>query len=129
MFLVLYFFFSSIGRHTRCALVTGVQTCALPIYSYARRHAHDERFTFGTGKVGELAGYSSAVILAVIALAIGFESVIRLTAPIPRSEERRVGKEGVSTRRSGWSQNNERKKKRGRKRDHNELRNNIRTSK
>src|SRR3546814_8178290 len=83
MFLVLYFFFSSIGRHTRCALVTGVQTCALPIYSYARRHAHNERFTFGTGKVGELAGYSSAVILAVIALAIGFESVIRLTAPIP----------------------------------------------
>ena len=51
-------------------------------YWYARRHVHDERFTFGTGKLGELAGYSSAVILAIIALMIGIESVLRLTNPI-----------------------------------------------
>jgi cation diffusion facilitator family transporter len=42
-------------------------------YGYARRHAHDERFTFGTGKLGELAGYTSAVILGLVALLIGFE--------------------------------------------------------
>lgn len=52
-------------------------------YWYARRHARDERFSFGTGKLGELAGYSSAVILAIVALMIGVESVLRLTAPIP----------------------------------------------
>ncbi|MCR5857403.1 CDF family Co(II)/Ni(II) efflux transporter DmeF [Mesorhizobium sp. J428] len=52
-------------------------------YWYARRHAHDERFSFGTGKLGELAGYSSAVILAIVALMIGVESVLRLTAPVP----------------------------------------------
>ncbi|MAT03521.1 MAG: cation transporter [Acidimicrobiaceae bacterium] len=52
-------------------------------YWYARRYAQDERFSFGTGKLGELAGYSSAVILAIVALMIGVESVLRLTAPIP----------------------------------------------
>ncbi|MBJ3778065.1 CDF family Co(II)/Ni(II) efflux transporter DmeF [Acuticoccus mangrovi] len=51
-------------------------------YAYARRHAHDERFTFGTGKVGDLAGYSSALILAVIAAVIAFESVVRLMSPV-----------------------------------------------
>lgn len=60
----------------------GALTITAVAYLYARRHAHDERFTFGTGKLGELAGYSSAVILAVIALWIGIESVVRLTAPI-----------------------------------------------
>lgn len=52
-------------------------------YFYARRHAHNERFTFGTGKLGELAGYSSALILAIVALMIGVESVVRLTSPVP----------------------------------------------
>jgi cation diffusion facilitator family transporter len=61
----------------------GALTIAAVAYLYARRHAKDERFAFGTGKLGELAGYSSAVILAVVALMIGFESLIRLTAPIP----------------------------------------------
>lgn len=51
-------------------------------YWYARRHARDERFSFGTGKIGELAGYSSAVILAVAALMIGIESVSRLVSPV-----------------------------------------------
>src|SRR5882672_10513121 len=39
-------------------------------YRFARHHAHDGRFTFGTGKFGELAGYSSALILAMIAIFI-----------------------------------------------------------
>ena len=51
-------------------------------YSYARRHAHDARYSFGTGKVGALAGYTSAVVLGMIALAMGYESVERLIAPV-----------------------------------------------
>jgi cation diffusion facilitator family transporter len=50
-------------------------------YTYARRHRHDQRFVFGTGKLGELAAYTSALILAIIALAIGYESVSRLISP------------------------------------------------
>src|SRR5580704_4250914 len=46
-------------------------------YSYARRHADDERFSFGTGKLGDLAGFSSAIILAMIALLIGYEAATR----------------------------------------------------
>ncbi len=42
-------------------------------YSYARRHADDERFSFGTGKLGDLAGFTSAVVLAMIAMLIGYE--------------------------------------------------------
>ncbi len=52
-------------------------------YLYARRHAADPRFAFGTGKLGDLAGYTSAVILAMIALLIGYESVLRLLHPVP----------------------------------------------
>ena len=51
-------------------------------YTYARRHALDRRFAFGTGKLGELAAYSSALILAMIALLIGYESVSRLIHPV-----------------------------------------------
>ena len=51
-------------------------------YRFARRHAHDARFSFGTGKMGELAGFTSAVVLAVIALFIGIESIGRLVAPV-----------------------------------------------
>jgi len=47
-------------------------------YSYARRNALNPRFTFGTGKLNDLAGFSSALILALIALMIGFESFMRL---------------------------------------------------
>jgi cation diffusion facilitator family transporter len=60
----------------------GALAIAALAYFYARRHAHDERFTFGTGKLGELAGYTSAIILALIAVLIGFESAVRLTAPV-----------------------------------------------
>jgi len=52
-------------------------------YSYARRHADDDRFSFGTGKLGDLAGFSSAIILAMIALLIGYEALMRLIWPIP----------------------------------------------
>jgi cation diffusion facilitator family transporter len=51
-------------------------------YAYARRHAHDRRYTFGTGKVGALAGYTSAIVLGLIALAMGWESVQRILAPV-----------------------------------------------
>jgi cation diffusion facilitator family transporter len=51
-------------------------------YRYARSHAHDPRFSFGTGKLGELAGYTSALILAMIALQIGYESGVRLLNPV-----------------------------------------------
>jgi cation diffusion facilitator family transporter len=51
-------------------------------YTYARRHSDDGRFTFGTGKLGDLAGFTSAVILAMIALLIGYESITRLFAPV-----------------------------------------------
>ena len=51
-------------------------------YRLARRHADDVRFSFGTGKVGELAAFASAIILALIALLIGYESAIRLFNPV-----------------------------------------------
>jgi cation diffusion facilitator family transporter len=51
-------------------------------YVYARRHADDPAYTFGTGKFGDLAGFTSAVILAVISLMIGYQSIGRLLAPV-----------------------------------------------
>ena len=51
-------------------------------YTYARRHANDLRFVFGTGKFGDLAGFASAIILAMIALIIGYEATMRLFAPV-----------------------------------------------
>ncbi len=51
-------------------------------YIYARRHANDPRFSFGTGKVNALGGYSGAILLAVFALLMGWESVNRLLNPI-----------------------------------------------
>ena len=51
-------------------------------YVYARRHAGDPRYSFGTGKVGALGGFASAVGLAVVALLVLFESVGRLGSPV-----------------------------------------------
>lgn len=51
-------------------------------YSFARRHAHDRRFTFGTGKLGDLAAFASALILMLVALFIAWESTIRLASPV-----------------------------------------------
>ncbi len=52
-------------------------------YWLARRHADDPRFAFGTGKLGDLAAFTSAVILAFIGIGIGVEAIARLTAPTP----------------------------------------------
>lgn len=51
-------------------------------YGYARRHAADDRYSFGTGKVGDLAGFASAAILAIVAAAMAFESLLRLYQPV-----------------------------------------------
>src|SRR3546814_7093534 len=83
---LLYFFFSSRRRHTRCALVTGVQTCALPISPGAQAGA--------------------CLLQRDLLLAEGQGGRQRTRAQIGlsrRSEERRVGKECVSTCRSRWS--------------------------
>src|SRR3546814_7319716 len=102
MFIVLlFFFFSSRRRHTICALVTGVQTCALPISTPAKDHgipfgdavrvwARIASLSFG-GPAGQIAVMHR--ILVEEKRWIGEE----------RSEERRVGKECVSTCRYRWS--------------------------
>ncbi len=51
-------------------------------YAYARRHARDREFSFGTGKVNALGGFTGAVLLAVFALYMGIESVSRLVNPV-----------------------------------------------
>src|SRR5918998_5599409 len=51
-------------------------------YRFASRHANDPRFSFGTGKFGELAAFASALILALVALLIAYESVTRLLSPV-----------------------------------------------
>src|SRR3546814_2812311 len=97
MFLIFRFFFSSRRRHTRCALVTGVQTCALPISTEANilkvigplflDDLKDELERLKARRTGK----EKALI----------EFQHKLTRL--RSEERRVGKECVSTCRSRWS--------------------------
>src|SRR3546814_5240178 len=88
---VLYFlfFFSSRRRHTRCALVTGVQTCALPI-------------SLRLGNGGRTLGSRAALSISS-GIALGRDVLDSRTDPAIRSEERRVGKECVSTCRSRWS--------------------------
>ncbi len=61
----------------------GAMLLAALAYRYARRHAADPRFSFGTGKLGDLAAFTSAVVLAGMAVLIGIESVGRLAAPVP----------------------------------------------
>ena len=60
----------------------GALLLAALAYSYARQHADDPSFVFGTGKVGDLAGYTSAIILASIAVFILYEAVLRLIHPV-----------------------------------------------
>jgi cation diffusion facilitator family transporter len=55
---------------------------AVLAYVFARRQAHNRRFTFGTGKLGDLAGFASAIVLALIAVLIGWESLVRLYSPV-----------------------------------------------
>lgn len=61
----------------------GALAIAAAAYAFARNHASNARFTFGTGKVGDLAGFASAVILGVASIAIAFESGQRLLSPHP----------------------------------------------
>src|SRR3546814_3142991 len=97
VYVFLCFFFSSRRRHTRCALVTGVQTCALPIYApytveQCIRFAH------------LVAPYDVTWLEEPLHWYLQPADFVRLAAASPiRSEERRVGKECVSTCRSRWS--------------------------
>jgi cation diffusion facilitator family transporter len=61
----------------------GAMLIAAMAYTYARRHVHDSRFVFGTGKLGDLAGFTSAIVLAMISLLIGYEAVTRFLSPVP----------------------------------------------
>src|SRR3546814_9707660 len=103
------FFFSSRRRHTRCALVTGVQTCALPIWQFRAQHSgggdppargagplplvQRRKPAQGGGAPAEPEGAAEPQLRC-----------LRLSLQkLGRSEERRVGKECVSTCRSRWS--------------------------
>ncbi|PRX33400.1 cation diffusion facilitator family transporter [Paraburkholderia sp. BL18I3N2] len=61
----------------------GAVLIAALAYTYAREHATDARFVFGTGKLGDLAGFTSAIVLAMIALLIGYEAISRFLSPVP----------------------------------------------
>src|SRR3546814_3874238 len=91
-----FFFFSSRRRHTRCALVTGVQTCALPICPSHLRRRQPRRDCGGRPRILGCGGAAHRGAEGRSARAGG---EVRRT----RSEERRVGKECVSTCRSRWS--------------------------
>src|SRR3546814_7393789 len=88
----LVFFFSSRRRHTRCALVTGVQTCALPIFAKRSLLKSSSRGSRGTTSI------PSGAVLGRLR-----QAAVAATRPRRRSEERRVGKECVSPCRSRWS--------------------------
>ena len=68
----------------------GAMLIAVLAYRYARRNLGNPRFSFGTGKVGDLAGFASAVVLVLIALLIGWESLLRLVEPVPISFEQAI---------------------------------------
>ena len=51
-------------------------------YIYARRNARNSQYSFGTGKVNALGGFTGAVLLAIFALIMGFESIVRLLNPV-----------------------------------------------
>src|SRR3546814_9874114 len=95
VFCMFFFFFSSRRRHTRCALVTGVQTCALPILLRNNPPCAGRR--------------STAWPLPARRVRKGMRETRKAPRRFPgpaetgRSEERRVGKECVSTCRSRWS--------------------------
>ncbi|WP_375398908.1 CDF family Co(II)/Ni(II) efflux transporter DmeF [uncultured Sphingomonas sp.] len=68
------------GMHM--ATHAGALGAAALAYRFARRRSDDPRFTFGTGKVGDLAGFASALILALVAIGIAVESVRHLLSPV-----------------------------------------------
>src|SRR3546814_7199424 len=96
------FFFSSRIRHTICALVTGVQTCALPISLVSCRQ---------TTSASCVRSQSNTPLVAAERMPLALKLMMRMDSPDlvmgdhnnhDRSEERRVGQEGVSTCRSQW---------------------------
>src|SRR3546814_1210062 len=113
--LLCFFFFSSRRRHTRCALVTGVQTCALPIscMTKPKESLEDLRREIDAidTRLHDLI-MQRAALAGRISAAKGEASMasIRPAREAERSEERRVGKEGVSTGRSRWSPYHKKKK-------------------
>src|SRR3546814_2406721 len=106
---MIFVFFSSRRRHTRCALVTGVQTCALPIYALPATLTLGATIVlqdyFEAGRAIDVIHRSGATVY----YSTGNMTRAMLDHPdyrqamIGRSEERRVGKECVSTCRSRWS--------------------------
>src|SRR5882724_11850741 len=66
-------------------MATHVGALGLAAWAYwmARRHATNRRFSFGSGKFGDLAGFSSALVLGIVALAVAWESATRLYSPVP----------------------------------------------
>src|SRR3546814_2259585 len=96
------FFFSSRRRHTRCALVTGVQTCALPIFSESLRLKRRSTSEFGE-KGGHGSGHDERRGRCDGRRGRARQGGRRAVGAGRRSEERRVGKECVSTCRSSWS--------------------------
>ena len=69
----------------------GALLLAALAYRLARRRVDDPRFSFGTGKFGDLAGFTSAIVLAMIALLIGWESAARAVAPVPIDFDEALG--------------------------------------
>lgn len=65
------------STHAAAMLITALA------YLFARRHADDPRYSFGTGRLGDLAAFASAVVLALVAVQIAWESAVRLVAPVP----------------------------------------------
>src|SRR3546814_4253629 len=125
MCLVFVFFCSSRRRHTRCALVTGVQTCALPIYDESADYEDGtflaplpfgKTYALHVNQPGYLFFSESYPLDDSTKINDAYEiriplSRIKVGQSTTRSEERRVGKECVSKCRSRWSQSHKKKKK------------------
>src|SRR3546814_2550977 len=103
------FFFSSRRRHTRCALVTGVQTCALPISNCQALFSRAANRSFNVSTATET---SIQELIRIFSQLIDYSPAVGYVAQRPneiqrsvlnRSEERRVGKEWVRTCRSRWA--------------------------
>src|SRR3546814_5552723 len=100
------FFFSSRRRHTRCALVTGVQTCALPILALSISFVFVQGISnshFNFSVEASQGDSQNGIETSNPDTSKDSENSGQGTGDLPRSEERRVGKECVSTCRSRWS--------------------------